>query len=422
MQKDAKKANDCQREMEITISEKEVDEEYQKTLHQFAIKAKIRGFRKGKAPLNLVKQMYQDELKSSVINNLAPKAINEALLKENVSPVSPPVIMDLDYQEGKPVKLKVSYEVFPIFELPEYKKIKVKNPRNIVSQKDMDKYLQDLRERSAKYTPVQNRGIQNDDYLLVQIKGMDLDSKKMLPTEKTIVLAGHSDNEKSLNEVLLGMKEGEQKDFNINYKRDHKNKRLAGKNIRYTVKVLSIKEKVLPELNDDFAKDLGEFKDLDSLKKQIKKELKSAKENHSKQSISEEIIKKISNNVDFDLPESVVKQETKENIKRILSSLPKGQQNLDKEQMNKINKEAREKARNSIKSHLILKKIAEKEKIDISKDELEIEYKSMANKNNIPLERIRGYMNQEGREDNLKQNMLLRKTIDFLVDNAKIEE
>ncbi|MFW6140171.1 MAG: trigger factor [Acidobacteriota bacterium] len=425
MQKELKKTqktNDCQREMEVIVSEEKVNQEYKKTLNHFVGRAKIKGFRKGKAPKNLVEQMYRDEIKSTVINNLAPKAIHESLMKENISPVDSPAITDLDFDEGKPLEMKIKFEVWPAFDLPNYKNIKVKKENSSVSADDVDKALNDLREKYAKYNPVENRGIKKEDYVFTEIKGMDLDSKKMLPTEKTMVLTGHPDNDHSLNEALIGMKAGEQKDFKVSYKKDHKNKRLAGKNIQYTVKVISIKEKSLPELNNDFAKDIGEFKDLDSLKKEIKNELSSARETISKQKLEEKIMKEISDKVDFDLPETVVEQEAKSNIQKILSSQPRGQSSLDEEEKNKINKEAREKAKKSIKNHLILNKIAEKENIKISEEELEEEYKSLAKSNNVPLIRIKEYMNQEGRKDNLKQNMLLRKTIDFLVDNARIEK
>ncbi|HZX11578.1 MAG TPA: trigger factor [Acidobacteriota bacterium] len=421
-QKKPKKKNDCQREMEVTVSEEKINKEYKKTLNHFAGRAKIKGFRKGKAPRNLVEQMYQDEIKSAIINNLAPKAIRESLIKEKISPVTSPVITDLDFQEGKPLKMKIQYEVWPEFELPKYKNIKVKKENESVSAEDVDKSLNDLREKSAKYKPVEKRGIKKDDYIFAEIKGMDLDSKKMLPTEKTVVLAGHPDNDHSLNEALKGMKVGEQKEFQVSYKKDHKNKRLAGKSIKYTVKVLSIKKKSLPELNNDFAKDLGEFKDLNSLKNEIKKELNSARENISKQKLTEKIMKKISDKVDFDLPESVLEEETKSNIQKILSSRQRGSSHLSEEEKDKLNEEARKKAKESIKNHLILNKIAEKENIEISDEELEKEYEKLAKSNNVPLIKIKEYMSQEGRKENLKQNMLIRKTIDFLVDNAKIEK
>jgi trigger factor len=237
-----------------------------------------------------------------------------------------------------------------------------------------------------------------------------------------VVLAEHPDNDPALNEALIGMKTGEQKEFQVSYKKDHRNKRLAGKNIKYTVKVLSIKEKSLPELNNDFAKDFGEFKDLNSLKDEIKKELSSAKENISKQNLTEKIMRKISEKVDFELPDSVVEQEAKSNIQKILSSRQRVQSQLSEKEKKALHEEAREKAKQSIKNHLILNKIAEKENINISDKELEEEYKSLAKSNNVPLIKIKEYMSQEGRKDDLQQNMLIRKTIDFLVDNAKIEK
>ncbi|MBD3415186.1 MAG: trigger factor [Candidatus Aminicenantes bacterium] len=419
--KKMKKTNDCQKEMKITIPEEQVNKEYQKALSHFSGQAKIKGFRQGKAPIDLVKQMYQEDIKNAIINNLAPQAINKAFSEKKLNPVSSPVITDLDYQEGKALNLTFRFEVWPEFDLPPYKNITVKKEETDVSSKDVDKSLEDLREKSAKFNSVENRGADQDDYVFAEIKGMDLETKKMLPTEKTVVLVGHPDNEKSLNEALQGMKAEEQKKFTVEYPNDHKNKRLAGKTIQYTVQVLSIKVKSLPELNDDFAKDLGEFKDLKSLKQEIKKELRSAKKNHSQQSLTEKIMSQISDKVDIDLPETMVQQETRSNIERVLSSRPQGQQKLSAQEMDKLKKDAQKKAKDSIKNHLILNKISEKENIEISDEELEKEYKSLAETNKVPVARIKEYMNQEGRKDNLKQNLRIRKTIDFIIDNAKIE-
>lgn len=413
------KTNECNHELKVEIPADEVSKEFEKTLKSFINSAKIKGFRPGRAPKDVVKNMYYSEIKESLINSLAPEVIKKELNKLKVVPVTPPVITDVSFEDGNPLKLTAHYELWPEFKLPEYKKIKIEKKIKSVSDKDVNKSLEELRERSAQYIPVEKRGVAENDYVMIKVKGKDTKTKKFLPTEKTYVLAGHADNEKSLNENIMGMKANEEKKFVVNYEKNHPNKKIAGKEVEYSLLVTSVKEKKLPEINDEFAKEIGKFESLKDLKAEIKKEMSNAKENSTKRETSDEIIQKIADKINFMLPESIVQQETLTNLRRFQESRPN--QKFNKEEIKKIQEDGRKNAERNIKNHLILNKIAEKENLEVSEAEITEELKEIAKANNVSLPKVVDSVNKTGKKQELKQNLVLKKTVDFLVENAIIE-
>jgi len=409
----------CNHELKVEIPADEVSKEFEKILTSFSNSAKIKGFRPGKAQKNVVKNMYYSEIKESLINTLAPDVIKKELKKIKVVPVTSPVIMNVSFEEDQPLKLTAHYELWPDFNLPEYKKIKIKKKIKSISDKDVNKSLEELRERAAQYIPVEKRGVADNDYVMVEIKGKDTKTKKLLPTEKTYILAGHKDNEKSLNENIIGMMENEEKKFVVNYGKNHPNKKVAGKDVEYSLLVKSVKEKKLPEINDEFAKGIGKFETLKELKAEIKKEMSNTKENSAIREISDEIIQKIADKVNIELPESIVQQETLANLRRFQESRPN--QKFNKEEIKKIQEEAKINAERNIKNHLILNKITEKENLEVSEAEITEELKEIAKANNVPLQKVVDSINKSGKKQELKQNLVLKKTVDFLVENAIIE-
>ena len=418
MKSEVKILSDCKREIELEIETEEVTKELDKIVVQFSNRAKIPGFRPGKAPKNLIKQRYYPDIKESLINSLVPKALNAELKAQNLNPIGMPVVNDLFFQEGKPLRLKAQFEVLPDFMLPEYKKIKVKKKEISISEQEINQSLEKLQSRSAEYIPVEGRAVADGDFVVIELKGRDTKTNKFLPTEKAVVLAGHPDNEKALNQNLIGLKQGEDSNFILTYDKNHQNPKLAAKKIEYNLKVTSIKEKILPKINNDFAKDHGKFESLKDLKKEIRNEIRAIKDKAAKMEMAEEILKKIYDNLNICLPETLVEQEYVAILKRHIQAQ---QQQLIKEDFEKLKNEAKIKAEQNIKNHLILKKIAEKENIDVSEDEIDEELRAIAKANMVPLAQVVESVNKEGKREDLKSNLLLKKTVDFLVENAIIE-
>ncbi len=419
MKSNIKILSECKREIELDIEADEVSNEFDRIVTQFSSRAKIPGFRPGKVPRDIIKQRFYPEIKESLINSLVPKALSEELKIQNINPVGMPVVNDLHFREGQPLHLKAQFEVWPEFNLPEYKKIKVKNKKVSVTDEEIDQSLEELRMRSAQYVPVESRGVVEEDYVVVELKGKDLKTKKFLPQEKVVILAGHAENEEILNKILIGSTPGEVKNFIIDYDKNHQNKKLAGKKIEYNLKVISIKEKKLPALDDEFAKELGEFESLNDLKEKIRTQIISSKEKTIKQDMAEEIIKKISDKLSIGLPETLVEQEYMAIMRRLLSSRTK--QDTSKEDLEKLKSEGKKKAEQNLKNHLILKKIAEKERLKVSDQEMHEEFKEIARANNLPLAQVIDKVNKEGKREELRSSILFKKTVDFLVEHAIIE-
>jgi trigger factor len=413
-----KTISQCKRELELEIPKDEVEKEFQRILNQFSARAKIQGFRPGKAPKDMVKRMFFSDIRKSLLDSLIPKALGAELKDLNLNPVSTPVIQDLKFEEGHPLCLTTSFEVLPDFKIPDYKKISVTKKEISVTEEDVDHSLQELQQRAAEYIPIEGRGVVDGDYALAEIKGKDLKLKKFLPTEKVLILAGHPDNEKLLNENLKGLKVNEESQFVLSYDADHKNKNLAGRSIEYSLKVVSIKKKKLPQLNDDFAKGLGEYKDLTDLKEKIKKEILASKDESSKREIAEQIIAKISDKIDIELPDTLVEEENISLLRQRLAQIPR--QELNKDKIEAMKKEGRKQAEKNLKNHLVLSKIAETEGFDVSEEEEDQEMKAIAKANHVPLAQVIDNLNKEGRREELRNTILLKKTVDFLVKQAII--
>ncbi len=419
MKSNLKILSGCKREIELDIEADEVMKEFERIVTQFLSRAKIPGFRPGKAPRDIIKKRFYPEIKESLINSLVPKALSEEFKTQNLNPVGMPVVNDLHFKEGQPLHLKAQFEVWPEFNLPEYKKIKVKNKKISVTDEEINQSLEELRLRSAQYIPVEGRGVHEEDYVVAEMKGKDLKTKKFLPQEKVVILAGHAENEEILNKKLIGSMPGEENNFTLDYDKNHQNKKLAGKKIEYNLKVISIKEKKIPALDDEFAKELGEFESLKDLREKIKKEIIISKEKATKQDMAEEIIKKISDRLSIGLPEVLLEQEYMAIMKRLLSSGT--QQDIKKEDLKQLKSEGKKKAEQSLRNHLILKKIAEKENLKVSDQEMHEQFKEIAKANNLPLAQIVDSVNKEGKREELRSSILFNKTVDFLVEHAIIE-
>jgi len=419
MSENVKNLSECKKEIDLEISSAEVMKEWDRVVTQYASRAKIKGFRPGKAPKDMIKRMYYPDIKKTLINNLVPQALNKELTEKKITPVGQPVISDLHFKENEPLRFKVSVEIWPEIHLPKYTGIKVSKKKVSVTEKEIKDSLEELRAKSVQYIPTVERGVEDEDYIVAEIKGKNTKTKRFLPTEKVVILAGHQDNEEVLNKNIIGLKPGEQTHFNIQYKNDHENKKLAGQEIEYDLKIESIKEKKLPDINDDFAKDLGDYKNINDLKTKLKEQLRESKKGAQIREMAEEIIGKISEQMSLELPESVIEQESNALLNRQLSSLP--QHNLSKEALDSLRNDMRKRAVQNIQNHLILTKIAEKEKLKVTEEEITEEMKTIAKTHNVPLARVVESINQERQKEELKDNLLIRKTVDFLVKSAIIE-
>ncbi len=400
--------------MEIELAWEEVAKEWEKVLTFYIERARLDGFRRGKAPREMVKRLFLKDIQNEVIEILIPRTVAEALKERNIAPLTNPVVSDIFFREGEPLRFKARVEVLPEFELPEYKKIRVQKKEVKVEPKESEESLEKLRQDSAEYLPVEGRGVVEGDYVLLEWKARDTVTRRMWPTEKILLIAGHPQNEENLNENLTGLRLQETRRFVATYPPDHPQKRFAGRTVENEIKVLSIKEKKVPELSDEWAKDLGAFDNLEALREKVRHELEKSKREIARQEMAEEIVEKILHDLRLDLPESLIEKETESVVRDWLQ----GRAEISPPELENLRQRARSQAERRIKRSLVLRRIAAKERLEVSEEEVDEEIRTLARRNNVPLAQVVDQINREGRREDLKGSLLLRKAIDFLVENA----
>lgn len=406
------------KEIELEIPPDEVRKEYEKILGEYAGKVKLSGFRKGHAPRDMVRSLFEHDIKHDVYDSLIPRVLEEELRGLRLNPVNVPVLRDLKHEEEQPLRCTAAFEVLPEFELPDYRTIQVRGQTSEVGEEDVDKVLEDIRARAAEYVPVEGRGVGDGDYAVVEMQGRDRRTNRFLPVEKAVVLAGHAENEPALNEKIKGMKAGEEGAFEVLYPKDHPNRRVAGKDIAYNLKVREVKEKKVPELNDEFARTVGTLEGLKDLREKVRKELVEAREKAGRNETASAVLAEVAKRVSLELPESVVEQESLALLKRFLSA--SRDRRIAPEALEGLKAQSRRQAEDHLKNHLILEKIAKKEGFGVTEEEIQAEIRNLAQANHVSEPYLADMLKREDRREELVETLLFRKTVDFLVKTAII--
>ena len=418
LQSSVKDLGPSRKEIEAEIPADAVAPEYDRILEDYARRARLKGFREGKAPKDVVKKMFGHDIEHSVVDALVPRALGQVLDDKDIRTAGVPVVESVSYDEGGPLKFKAVVETWPDFALPAYKGVKVKAPQVSVTDEDVTRALDELRQKAVEYVPVEGRGAADGDYAVVELQGRDAKTKRLMPVEKVVVLAGHEGNDPAINANLAGLPPGGEKTFVHAYPADHKARKLAGREIEYRLKVDSIKEKKLPEANDDFAKTLGEFDTLEAVREKIREEIRTGREQSARRETSDEVLREIVGRAAIDLPASVLEEESEAVLKSMLQSAPRTQVTPDL--LESLRGAARAQAEINLKRHLLLRRIAEVEGIRVTDEDVDAEIRSLAQANRIPVERAMESFGREDRRDDLQSTLLLRRTVDFLVGQAII--
>ena len=407
------------KEIELEIPDEEFRAEYEKVLGDYVTRAKLDGFRKGHAPRDRVKTLFDHEIRHDVYDALIPRVLEEELKALRLNPVNVPELRDLKHDEGQPLRCKAAFEVLPEFELPDYRSVQIKRKAVELADADVERALEDIRARAAEYVPVEGRGVADGDYAVVEMQGRDQKTRRLLPVEKAVVLAGHAENEPALNDKIMGMTPGEERPFEVVYPKEHANKRVAGKDIVYSLRLRELKEKKLPALDDEFAKSLGAAEGFEALRGRIRQELLAARERAGQNETASEVLKAIADQVKLELPESVVEHEALSILRRVLSS--SRDRRISPEALENLKTEARRQAEDHLRNHLILEKIAQKEGLGVSAEEVQAEIVSLAKANNVS-EKVLAEMirRDEHRHEEMVENLLFRKTVDFLLKTSII--
>jgi len=413
----------CRRELELEIPAEEISKASEKVAKEFAKMARVPGFRPGKAPLSLIKRRFEEDIKGEVLQNLVPETVEKAVAEQKLTPVSQPQVDKLEFSEGQPVKFRASFDVLPEFTLANYKNLEIEMPDMKLTDEDVNKALAEMQQRAAAFTPVEGRAVQNDDFVQVKLHGTPEGGGEPLQAESVLCHVGAEETMEPFNENLRGANVGDHKDFDVNYPADYPDAKLAGKLFHYSVDVLGIKTKQLPELNDEFAKDVSDATSLEELKSKIHESLEHERDHRQKDLQREKVIGELVKLHDFPVPESLVEHQMDVRLERVVRSL--AQQGVDPRAVNvdwvSLRRRQEERAKEDVKAELVIDRIASEEKIDVTDEELDHEVEHMAGHSGESAEALRARLTKQGALDRMKAKLRSDKTIDWLAQNASVK-
>lgn len=411
---------------EFSVSGEDFEKAIEKAYKKNVGKINIQGFRRGKAPRQIIEKYYGAEIfYEDAVNIVLPDAYDKAVEENNIYPVDQPEIDikgEISKETGVTFTAKVT--VKPEFELGTYKGVKADKVSHRTLKKDIDAEIEKMRERNSRMVPVEDRAVQKDDIANIDFEGFSdgvaFPGGKGEGFDLTI---GSGQFIPGFEEQLIGANIGDELDVNVTFPEEYHAEDLAGKPAVFKVKVNSIKVKELPELDDEFAKDVSEFDTLEDLKKDVKEKLSAAGKEKAKHETEENVIKAVCDATEIDIPEAMINSQIDKMIRDFDMQLR--YQGLNIEQyaqytgatIDTLKEQFREDAAKNVKTSLILEKVCEVEGIKATDKEVEKEYADMAEKNSMKLEDIKKYV----AENDIKDRIKAEKTIKFLVDNADLK-
>jgi len=421
----------CKREIELEIPAENVQKATEKVARDIARIARIPGFRPGKAPVTLVRRRFAGDIQGEVVQSLVPEYLEKALDEKKLVPVTRPEVDKVEFKDGEPLRVRAVFEVLPEFDLGDYKNLVVQIDDIELGDAQIDKAVEEMRERAASYVPVEGRPAQDGDYVLVKLMGTPAGGGDPVQADNIMVHLGAEETLGSFTENLRGVSAGEHRNFEAHYPDDYPDEKLAGKTYTFSVDVQDIKQKKLPELNDEFAKDaasnLGEqsadVSTFVQLRDKIRQDLNSAKEQRQKSQAEEKILDLLVKQHDFPVPEALVEAQMDTRLERAARSL--AVQGVDPRAVNVdwVALRSRQRARsvNDVKAELLLDRIATAEKIDVTDEEMEKEIAEAAARSGESAIALRARLTKQGALDRMKSKLRSDKTIEWLYRTARIE-
>ncbi|MGH9682294.1 MAG: trigger factor [Candidatus Acidiferrales bacterium] len=417
----------CKRELELEIPAENVQKATEKVARDLARVARIPGFRPGKAPVTLIRRRFADDIQGEVLQSLVPEYLEKALDEKKLTPVSRPAVDNVHFHDGEPLKFRAIFEVLPEFDLGDYKNLEVQVDALEAGDAQVDAAIEEIRERAATFVPAEGRAAKDGDFVLMKLIGVPVGGGEPVQADNILCHVGAEETLESFTENLRGASQGESKKFRSKYPEDYPDQKLAGKTYDYTVEVQGIKEKKLPELNDEFAKDAageaGGVSTLAEMRAKVRENLEAAKEQQQMAQAREKILEVLVKRHDFPVPEALVENQMDIRLERVVRSL--AAQGVDPRAVNvdwvSLRKRQQERAVDDVKAELLLDRIATAEKIEATDQDIEKEIAKLAERSGESAIAIRARLTKQGALDRMKSKLRSDNTIEWLYRSARIE-
>lgn len=413
--------NETRKNVRVEIPPDVVDAEIDRIARDYSKKARIPGFRPGKAPAKVIKQRFKDQILHDVAHDLIPRAVDDALRERGVEPVDTPDVRDVNIEEGQPLTFTASFDTVPPFDPGDLSTIALRRSSSRVEDAAVDQAMQRLRDRAARYEPVEGRGIDHGDTATLDLERVDASGKPDRHTDVNVEL-GAKANPPGFDEQLLGLDVGATKTFTIHYPQDYPIGELANTDVSYTVTVKGIKRRMLPELDDEFAKDLGEFDTLDALRTRVREDLEHEARHNADREVRGELMKQLASRLPFEVPQSLVEREIDRRLEEFARRLM--DQNIDPRQAGvdwgAFRESQREVAQEAVAAALVLDEITRREHLDVTEQEIEAEIARYAERTGRTPAAVRAALEREGSLSRITAGLRREKSIDFAMARATI--
>lgn len=415
--------SDTKKSVAVEIPSDIVDAEIDRVARSYSRQARIPGFRQGKVPPTLIKKRFRDQILHDVAHDMIPRAIGEALRERGIEPVDTPDVKDVTLDEGQALTFTATFETLPPIDPGTLESISLRRPAVTLEEDAVEKTLTQLQTRSARYEPVDGRGVEDGDSVT-----LDLERKPTAEGEKAdhhhdvVVEVGGTANPPGFDDELKGLESGAEKSFTIHYPDDYAVKEMAGTSLGYTVKVKDIRKKTLPALDDEFAKDVGDFETLQALRDRISEDLHREAEAEADRNLKSDLLKALAGRVTVEIPDSLVEREldrrTEEFARRLMDQqIDPRKANIDWDQFRDSQREA---GRESVKSALVLDEISRRENVMVSDEDVEKDVAEYAGRSGLTPAAVRARLEKEGALARLSAGLRREKTMDHILSKAQV--
>jgi trigger factor len=412
----------CKHEIEITVPVDEIARETDRVVAGIQQKARLPGFRPGKAPASLIRSKFSKQVRDDVLENLLPKYFKQKVEEEHLEVVGRPNVKDVHFHEGEPLRFKAEFEVAPEIELKDYRGITVHYHEPQVTDEDIAKRLEEIREQKSQFVNVEPRTLVDRDYAVVtldSLAGVD----QPIHQDEVVLHVGDPDTMAGFSEALRGMSPEEEKEFEVTYPEDFGQERLAGKTVQFRAKLTTIRTKELPELNDEFAQDLGDYQTLGDLREAVRKAIFHEREFASQQKAKQQLIEKLVETHEFPVPDAYIERQIESQIENQVREFV--ERGIDPTKLKidwaKVKESQRPKALHDVKASLLVDKIAEREAIAPTNDEVDAEVQRIAKQQREPVAAVRKKLQKDGVLNRIAYQIVSNKTLNFLFEHARKE-
>jgi trigger factor len=419
--------------LRIELPPEEVSKEWETIANSFARFAKIPGYRPGKAPRSVIEKRFRKEIQDEVTKKLVSKSYHDAIEQKQLRVVSLTNLEEVQFGDDKSMRFSATVVTAPEFELPKYKGIPVEVPDAKVSEAEIDAAVERLRDQSADFTDVPERALEEGDFAVIDFDGA-LDGKPIREIAPDASKNLHGGKKFWLQvapgnflpqfcEQIMGMKPGETRSVQVEFPADLPVTELAGKKADYAVTLNEIKQKVLPPVDDAFAAKLVPEKTLADLRHMIEHDLEHEKEHEVERSKESQIVKYLHEQTNFDLPAPLLRNETRRALNELVHrNRERGvPDDILKSKEKELVESAGSLAANRLKTNFILSRIAEREKIEVSREDVDARVRQEAQRYNLSVEKMRKELEEHDGLNTIAEQIVLGKTLDFLKANVSVQ-